>query len=131
MLEDAIQMHLDFRVCGCLLGDGHRGKRRDERSREVLGGHRVVGDLARPCQLAGRRQGPVALERVGDRAMDRDPLGRKELVVGGLTNERVPERVSGRGIDDMHEHALLDRVSERRDERPATASRRPARAARG
>lgn len=48
--------------------------------------------------------------------MDRHPLRRKELVVCSFTNERMPERVTGPGIADMHQDTLVDRLSERGDE---------------
>ncbi len=54
-LDDAAQVDLGFRVGGHLVGSGNGGERCDERPRDVLRGHRVVGDLAGPSQLTTRR----------------------------------------------------------------------------
>jgi hypothetical protein len=76
----------------------------------------MVGDLARQCRLARRRGGLLAFERIGDRAMDRHSFGRKEVVIGSFTNERMAEPVCRHRIVDLHEHALFDGFPKRRKE---------------
>jgi hypothetical protein len=65
-------------------------------------GHRVVRDLAGPSQVTTRSESMVGFEGVGDRAMDGDTLGREQLGFGSVARERVPERISGSGLEHVH-----------------------------
>ena len=67
-----------------------------------------------------------ALQRLGERQVQRGPLARQQVGIGGLLEQRVAEGVAVAVVD---EHVMGDRLAQRLEQRGLRAAPRPWRAA--
>ena len=77
----------------------------------------VVGELGGQPRVPAPVIRATGCERFGDERVERTPLGRQQVLVGDLPNERVAEIVRRASVGlDWNEHVLVHRVAEVLDE---------------